>query len=214
MPSAGRTTPLATLTRGAALALAFAVPMAGCGGDAIEGAATDRPPAPTARERSSEPAAAAAAVADGPAAGTASFDYTPEPAVPGFVRHEGRCDSYFRYSFQHPAEWEVESTSNGASRMRVDEEIFNLSVAGDLGEIQAARMNEAARTQGIETAGEITIGGRRIAVHRPEPHSYAFQIPHPVGGLVMYHQLQAWSTFPVEETLRILDTLEPIEGCE
>jgi hypothetical protein len=30
----------------------------------------------------------------------------------------------------------------------------------------------------------------------------------------MYHEFQAWSTFGAEETLRILDTLEPIEGCE
>jgi hypothetical protein len=30
----------------------------------------------------------------------------------------------------------------------------------------------------------------------------------------MYDELQSWSTFGAEETLRILDTLEPIEGCE
>jgi len=187
------------------LALTVAV-AAGCGGESAESAASDRPSAQSYASEAAQPAAAAAPAAP--------FDFAPKPAVPGFERHQGSCDSYFRYTFQHPAEWEVENSTNGAARMRVDDEIFSITVIGDLGEIHAARMNDAAKAQGVEKVGEIAVGGRRVDVYRSDPQRYAFQVPRPASGTVMYHQFQVWSTFGVEEILRILDTLEPIEGCE
>jgi len=136
------------------LTLALAVvAAAGCGAGGAESAPGDRSSAPAASEASSPAGATTAA---------APFDYTPKPAIPGFDRHSGKCDSYFRYSFQYPEAWEVEDSTNGAARMRTDDEIWNIQVIGDLFFRSGPKGGRATKPKTIR------IGGKELAFTEAE----------------------------------------------
>lgn len=64
--------------------------------------------------------------------------------------------------------------------------------------------------QGAEEMGRIDVGGHEVRVLGRDA-GLMLHTPH--GGGALFHSLGVSSSLGVEETLRILDTLEPLEDC-
>jgi hypothetical protein len=141
---------------------------------------------------------------------TAQLDYGPKPPVAGYERFGGDCRT-FPYSLQHPAAWEVQA-SRGVSigKTRTDDTQFGMSIREDHGSVHAANLEKTVMAQGLTEVGRIEVGGQQVRVLNMGDR-YVLHTPHGAGAL--FHHLEVLSTLGVEETLRLLNTLEPLQEC-
>lgn len=149
---------------------------------------------------------------EAPASGSEilTLDYGPQDPIDGFRRFEGSC-STFPYNLQHPENWEMQPTGGYAiSKTRSDDTEFFIRIHEDHGSIHAANLERLVMDQGAEEVGRIDVGGHEVRVLGRDA-GLMLHTPHGVGA--MFHNLGVSSSLGVEETLRILDTLEPLEDC-
>ncbi|MDH3947671.1 MAG: hypothetical protein OEU74_01805 [Gammaproteobacteria bacterium] len=139
-----------------------------------------------------------------------TLDYGAKKAIDGYRRFEGACPT-FPYNLQYPADWEVQASRGvSISKTRSNDTRFIVSIRQDHGADHAGRFETTMLGQGAEEAGHIEVGGHKVRV-LSKGERYILHTPHGPGAL--FHQLDATSSLGAEETLKILDTLEPLEDC-
>lgn len=149
------------------------------------------------------------------APGKPELDLSPPPAIDGFANHQGSCDG-FPLHLQYPDDWQTSSTSStfGTRRIEDDDDTFSVNIVQDVGSAHVATQTAMFRQGGARTVGEISIAGRTVEVLGGAPGTYHLFAPHPWGGgLVGYYSIAVQSSLGDAETLRILDSLAPVEGC-
>lgn len=155
----------------------------------------------------------AAAFESGDASGNRlpTLDYGPEDPVDGFVRFEGSCTT-FPYNLQHPEGWEMKATGGYAiSKTPADDAQFIIRIEADHGSVHAANLERTVISRrGAEEVGRIEVGGHDVRVLGVNGE-YVLHTQHGIGGTLHAHQVA--SSLSLEETLRILDTLEPLKEC-
>jgi hypothetical protein len=138
------------------------------------------------------------------------LDYGPKAPVAGYRRFEGDCRT-FPYSLQYPEAWEVRADRGiSISKAQTDDVQFGIGVRENHGAVHAESLEKTVIAQGAKTAGHIEVAGRQVRVLN-NGDRYVLHTPHGAGGL--FHHLEVLSTLGVEETLKILNTLEPPEDC-
>lgn len=203
-------TPIESVRPSFALSVAVAAIMSivvGCGGS------------PGDHEVAPEAATSATATGDSDAPGTAAsspadLDFSEKPAIAGYVRFRGGCGGEFPFHFQHPEGWAFTANHLGFFTERDAGPRFGIRVGDDMGSVHVTNQMAMLKQAGARTVGEVRIGGRTVEVIGREEGNYFLFAPHPWGdAAVMYHGLSVGSSLGEEETLRILDSFEPIEGC-
>jgi hypothetical protein len=178
-------------------AAAVMIAVAGCGG---------------APELAEEPMAAQEATVNAPggASQPEALDYGPKASIDGYARFDGDCRT-FPYSLQYPSAWEVQpSRGTAIAKTRTDDVDFGIGIREDYGSVHAANLESSVLAQGATEVCSIEVGGRSVRVLNLSDR-YVLHTPHGMG--VFLHYLEVRSTLGVEETLRILNTLEPLGEC-
>jgi hypothetical protein len=191
----------------AVAAIMLLVVVVGCGGspgdqEAAPEAATSGRPAGD----SDAPDTAASRAVD--------LDFSEKPAITGYVRFRGGCGGEFPFHFQHPEGWTFTANHLGFFTERDAGPRFGIRVGDDMGSVHVTNQMAMLKQAGARTVGEVRIGGLTVEVIGREEGNYFLFAPHPWGdAAVMYHGLSVGSSLGEAETLRILDSFEPIKGC-
>jgi hypothetical protein len=139
-----------------------------------------------------------------------ALDYGPKAPVAGYQRFEGSCTT-FPYNLQVPEAWEIQTTGGmSLSKSRSDDIRFVVRVMADQGSVHAGNLERMVIAQGAGEVGRIQVGGQEVSVFN-KGEGYVLNTPHGPGAL--FHHLEASSTLGPSETLKILDTLEPLKDC-
>ena len=186
------------MTISGVLAVAAMLAGIGCGGSSLpDEGATAQVPSPD------QPGVAAGSQPE-------KLDYGPKSPVSGYKRFEGDCRT-FPYSLQFPEGWEMQASRGmSISKTRTDDTQFGIGIRENHGSVHAANLERTVMAQGAKEVGHIDVGGRQVRVLNLGDR-YVVHSPHGAGAL--YHHLEILSTLGLDETLRILNTLEPLEEC-